>query len=267
VTRVVGALLALLALTGCTGDDETTTESTASTSASPTATPTPVVPSPPPAGPHQACYLLDYDDALADSSTADPLRCREPHTAVTFFVGRLVDPDPGAAQAQVAEQCPRRLASFIGGTTEDRRLTMLRPIWFTPTPEESDAGARWFRCDVVAVAADGKLAELTAGIAGALDRPHGRDQYGMCGTAEPGTPQFDRVVCSRSHTWRAIQVVAFSGTKYPGEAQVRAAGETPCQDAGATVADDALDYRWGYEWPTAEQWDAGQRFGRCWAPD
>lgn len=69
-----------------------------------------------------------------------------------------------------------QLASFIGGTTEDRRLTMLRPIWFTPTPEQSDAGARWFRCDVVAVAADGKLAELTAGIAGALDRPQGRDQ-------------------------------------------------------------------------------------------
>lgn len=104
--RIAGALLALLALTGCTGDDEPTAEPTASTSASPTATPTPVVPSPPPAGPHQACYLLDYDDALADSSTADPLRCREPHTAVTFFVGRLVDPDPGAAQAQVAEQCP-----------------------------------------------------------------------------------------------------------------------------------------------------------------
>ena len=33
------------------------------------------------------------------------------------------------------------------------------------------------------------------------------------------------------------------------------------------MAEDALDYEWGYEWPTAEQWAAGQTYGRCWAPD
>ena len=41
----------------------------------------------------------------------------------------------------------------------------------------------------------------------------------------------------------------------------------PCEDAGREVAEDALDYEWGYEWPTAEQWAAGQTYGRCWAPD
>ncbi len=39
-----------------------------------------------------------------------------------------------------------------------------------------------------------------------------------------------------------------------------------CENAGAAVADDALDYEWGYEWPTKEQWKQGQTFGRCWAP-
>ena len=33
------------------------------------------------------------------------------------------------------------------------------------------------------------------------------------------------------------------------------------------VAEDALDYEWGYEWPTADQWAAGQNYGRCWAPE
>ena len=42
---------------------------------------------------------------------------------------------------------------------------------------------------------------------------------------------------------------------------------TDLVDAGREVADDALDYEWGYEWPTAEQWEAGQDYGRCWAPD
>ena len=53
----------------------------------------------------------------------------------------------------------------------------------------------------------------------------------------------------------------------PRREGVRAAGQGPCEDAGREVAEDALDYEWGYEWPTAEQWEAGQTYGRCWAPD
>ena len=34
----------------------------------------------------------------------------------------------------------------------------------------------------------------------------------------------------------------------------------------SAVAEDALDYEWGYEWPTADQWAARQTYGRCWAP-
>ncbi len=33
------------------------------------------------------------------------------------------------------------------------------------------------------------------------------------------------------------------------------------------MADDALNFQWGYEWPTEKQWDDGQTYGRCWAPD
>ena len=48
---------------------------------------------------------------------------------------------------------------------------------------------------------------------------------------------------------------------YPGEQKVRDAGEAACEDAGRGAADDALDFQWGYEWPTEEQWDAGQTYG------
>ena len=33
------------------------------------------------------------------------------------------------------------------------------------------------------------------------------------------------------------------------------------------LVDDPLSFRFGWEWPTREQWRAGQRHGYCWAPD
>ena len=195
---------------------------------------------------------------------------------MTFFVGQLdtlVDGhllavDSDRVQRQVARECPQRLASFVGGTLEQRRLSMLRAVWFTPTVEESDAGADWFRCDVAAVAGEKELAPLTGRLSGVLATGAGRDRYAMCGTAEPGTAGFRRVICSREGRaeWRALRTVPFRPGTYPGEAQVRSAGEGLCEAAGRAAAGDPLDFRWGYEWPRREQWENGQTYGICWAP-
>ena len=94
----------------------------------------------------------------------------------------------------------------------------------------------------------------------------------MCGTAQRGG-QFTRVLCREDHSWRAISVVdlteqgeqgvdqgndkifvAGRAGGYPGENAVRNAGEDACADAARAIAADALDYEWGYEWPTKEQW-------------
>lgn len=270
MSRLAGALLAVLLLGGCTGDDEPA----GSPTPSPTAAPSSAVP-PPDAPADRACYDLDHDDALSATSSASPVSCSASHTSMTFHVGEvdavvdghLLAIDSEHVQSQVASRCPALLPSFVGGSVEDRRLSMLRSVWFTPSLEDSDAGAQWFRCDVVALAAEGELAQLVGRLAGVLSRPAGRDRYGMCGTASPGSRDFARVICSARHSWRAIQVVPLRGSSYPGEARVREAGQQPCEDAGATVADEPLDYQWGYEWPTREQWDAGQTYGICWAPD
>ena len=55
--------------------------------------------------------------------------------------------------------------------------------------------------------------------------------------------------------------------KYPGEGAVKSAGDDVCAAAARALASDALDYEWGYEWPTKDQWQAGQTYGRCWSPD
>ncbi|WP_395657802.1 septum formation family protein [Nocardioides sp.] len=278
-TVALVAALAALVLTGCSGSDEPS--SAPSPSGSPTspstspASPTSAPATVPPAPLERACYALSYDEAVAPTTSEDRVSCKQPHTAVTYAVGavdalvdgHLLAVDSDRVQAQVASTCPGRFADFVGGTVDDRRLSMLRPVWFTPTVEESDAGATWYRCDAVALATDGKLAPLAGPVEGVLDTEEGQDRYGMCGTAQPGTQDFQRVVCSQEHSWRAIAVVPFPAGDYPGEAKVKEAGQSPCQDAGAAAAADSLDYEWGYEWPTAEQWRDGQTFGRCWAPD
>lgn len=263
MTRLATAVLAVLLLGACTGPDATPTPS--ASSSSPDATPTPAEPVEPPVD--RACYRLTYDDAVAPTAAVRPTSCAKPHTSMTFLVGELdTTVDSQRVQRQVASACPARFGRFVGGTVEQRRLSMLRAVWFTPTVEESDEGANWFRCDVIAVAADGALAPLAGQLAGVLGTGAGRERYAMCGTAEPGTAAFERVICSADHAWRAIEIVPFEVADYPGDGRVRTAGEAPCQEAGRAVADDPLNYRWSYERPTREQWNAGQTYGICWAP-
>jgi hypothetical protein len=278
-TLATVALLALLA--GCSGDDGggpggTPTEPGASTGSSstpsPTATPAPEPPAPPA---EAACYRLTYAAALAPTSSASDVPCAGEHTAQTFHVGRLdqvVDGrllavDARRVQEQVATTCPDLLSDHVGGTEEQQRLSMLRPVWFTPTLKQSDAGADWFRCDAIAVAGESRLLPLTGPLRGVLAYEAGRARYGMCATAQPGTTGFERVACAEPHTWLALRTVPLPGPGYPGAAAAQRAGEAPCRAAGRARAQDSLSFEWGYEWPTEEQWETGQTYGICWAPD
>lgn len=269
VTRTparLGAALAALLLfaAGCTSGGDRPDAAPARTPP-PRATPAPVPQD-------RACHRLTYAQALAPATADVPTPCRATHTSQTYAVGRLstevdghlVAVDSRRVQRQVSRVCPQQLAAFLGGSSERLRLSMLRPVWFTPTVAASDQGADWFRCDVIAVAGERQLAPLTGSLQRALAGPS--DAYGMCGTAQPGTKGFRRVLCREQHSWRALRTIDLAGRAYPGEAAAKAAGQEPCQEAGQGVAKDALDYQWGYEWPTAAQWAAGQTYGICWAP-
>jgi hypothetical protein len=272
--RLVLALVGLVLVAGCTSDPGTPDPSPSPTPSS-TA---PVTAAPPPAAPAvDACYQLSYDEAVARSNTSSAVPCTQKHTSQTYAVGaldlvsggHLLAVDSDAARAQVAQQCPRKLAAYVGLSPEQLRLSMLRAIWFTPSVEEGDAGASWFRCDLVAPEGDSELAALARSLKGTLKDPSAAATFTMCATAQPGSPGFTHVPCRADHTWKAISVVDLPAKKaYPGEKAVRSAGEDgTCADAARETASDALDYQWGYEWPTAEQWAAGQTYGRCWAPD
>jgi hypothetical protein len=278
VTRTLsraGLAASALVLAGCSTpvDDPGAAPSPPATTTS-APTPAPTAPAPPAAPPQGACYQLSYDAALAPTTRGRDVDCAEQHTAQTFHVGRLdrlvggrlLAVDARALQEQVADTCPDLLSDFIGGSEEQQRLSMLRAVWFTPTVAESDAGADWFRCDAVMIARADALQPVTGPLGGTLATEAGRERAGMCGTAEPGTDGFERVACAQPHSWRALRTVALGDGDYPGEGPAQAAGEEPCRAAARAAAPDPLDFQWGYEWPTAEQWTGGQTYGICWAP-
>jgi len=271
----VALALGMLAA-GCSGSTSSTADagpsavlpSSTATSAATSSAPRPT-PRPDPPPPERACYRLGYDDALAPTISKKPVPCTGRHTAVNFYVGTYAENlavDGAAVHRLVSTQCPKRFATFAGGSLEDRRLSLLRTVWFTPTVQQAALGARWYSCVALAIRDSRSLAVLTARVAGALDDADGRAHYGLCATAEPGSAGFEQRICSAPHSWRSLQTVPFPPGHYPGVARVRSAGQTICKDAGHDVASDPLSYRWSYQWPTLAQWRGGQTYGICWAP-
>lgn len=248
----------------------------------PTSTPKPTAaasqPAPPPPRPAPkagACYGLTYTEATTPTNSAEPVPCSASHTSITVHVGQidpivdghLVAVDSREVQAQIAKACPRRLAGWVGGDEKDRRLSRFEVIWFSPSVEESDRGANWFRCDLVALATTDTLAKLPRGDAkGVLDDSDALEQFGLCGTDAPDATDFERVVCARKHSWEAIEAIDFhDDARYLGKGAGHEA-DSDCHDEAVGHSSSSLTVEWSFEWPTREQWDNGQRFGYCWVP-
>lgn len=278
-----GVLLATTLLAGgCSGDPgpgaERQSPTTPARSAPSRAVPSPTSSEPPSPTPERACYRLGFEELPEPTSSADPVDCSDRHNAQTIHVGEFdtvvdghaVSIDSEHARRQLMRECPRQLARFLGGTAEERRLSRFEVVWFSPTLPEADSGAEWFRCDVVALAGNERLFRLEPPprLRGVLDGDDALSTYGLCGTAAPGAADFSRVICGRPHAWRAISTIPLAGGRdYPGQAEVRRAGDEACRDQARNLAEDPLRFRYGWEWPTSAQWDAGQHYGYCWIPD
>lgn len=272
---LITCLVTALVLTGCSGTPPEPAASPApaeSASATPTPTETPTVPPDPGPTPKVGqCHALSFRQAVAVVGRTEPVACPRKHTAQTYFVGRLrletpagntrrVDSD--AAQRRARETCTSRLPRHLGVGPIELRLKMAQAVWFTPSPKHAEAGADWFRCDVVAVAAPRQLLTL----------PRQTKGWGqaaviaMCATAAPGTKAFRRVGCGAPHAWLAVATVDLAGKTLPSPAVITERMESTCREAARSRADDPLDFAWSQESPTKEQWKAGRRYGICWVP-
>jgi hypothetical protein len=264
------ALAAALVLAGCNATPADPAGAPLPSEASAPAS-VPVPPDPGPTPEIGECHALSFRQAVAVVGRTEPVPCRRKHTAQTYFVGRLRLKTPAghtrrvdsaAAQRQARTTCTSLLPRHLGVPPRALRLTMTQSVWFTPGAKRAEAGADWFRCDVVAVASPRKLQPLPRRTKGWGGAP----AVAMCATAAPGTRAFTRVSCSAEHAWLAVATVDITGRKLPKQAAITARMESTCRDAARSRAGDPLDLTWSQESPTEEQWTAGQRYGICWVP-
>jgi hypothetical protein len=201
--------------------------------------------------------------------------CGRPHTTQTFkvgalaalFDGHLLAVDSPAVQARLGNTCLKALPAYVGGDQTTQRLARLGAVWFGPSLDQADAGADWYRCDVIGIRKENALITLPRKMKGALDAPDALDRFGTCGTAAPDAASFERVVCSERHSWRAVDVVDLpASTRYLAK-DAAATGDSACKDVAAKRANGALKYTWSFEWPSRADWAAGQRYGYCWVPE
>ncbi len=258
---------AVLALAGCSGSGTESAGDASPATSTPSATG-----ERPRAG---DCHRLTPRDVLGSADTEPAVDCAEEHTSETVHVGTFEPAAQGkplaltsdAANRAAGQRCRAEAAAYLGTDPQELWITRVEVFWFVPTSEEVEAGADWLRCDAVVLEGERSLMPLPRTMKGALAQTAGLERYGLCGTARPGAKGFARVVCSKPHTWQAISTIGIDGgRRYPGTEAVRAAGEEACQGQARAAQGNALQYDYGWEWPTESQWEAGQRHGYCWAP-
>ncbi|MGI8993898.1 MAG: septum formation family protein [Nocardioidaceae bacterium] len=274
--RLICAVAIVLALlSGCSPSPSATATSDTQTSTStnqPTTPPTTPEPSPPPDT--GTCRDLNFGDINRYSNTTATTPCQRPHTAYTFaattlpkdiaFEGVAIKND--AVQQAAADSCRAKFTPYVGGDAATRALVRLTVTYFLPDQRSFDAGAHWVRCDIIALQAEKILAELPSKLRGALDNQGIVDDFALCSGGEPGTAASVMVTCNQPHAYRAVAALRLGGTEeaYPGEAVTLDDGRRRCEDLikADVGADGGYTFSWTY--PTAADWQAGQRFGYCW---
>ncbi len=158
------------------------------------------------------CRLLTPEDVARPSNGTATVPCGDRHTAQTFQVGELpeelhdLEPDDPALGTHVYGECSSSFAGFLKGDESAVMRSVVSWVWFRPDDASWDAGARWFRCDVIGggeqLTPYRALPKNAKGLLEGLPP----DQWMVCATGrsvQAGT----KVPCSEPHTWRAVTTI------------------------------------------------------------
>jgi hypothetical protein len=256
VVRVVVPLVLLaLGLSGCIGASQ------AKPSAAETAAPDLGV-----------CRLLTPDDVAQPSNDTAPVACDQPHTAETYAVGSFPEQfaqtsyADGSLAAFAYQTCSSKFIQFTGADDSLAMRTILSWAWFRPTQAAWNAGARWYRCDVVGGGDQTRtyvdLPVETKGLL--LGRP--KDEWMVCaqGATVSGAV---KLPCTAKHDWRAVTTIVLGtqGDQYPGDRVVQQRTRDFCSKSVGAWLDYPVDYDFGYSWFHEAEWNAGNRRSVCWA--
>ncbi len=218
------------------------------------------------------CRMLTPDDVAQPTNSTGPVSCDQPHTAQTYAVGSLpaafddASYDDGKEVAFAYRTCTQRFIRFMGADESLAMRTVLSWAWFRPSKSAWDAGARWYRCDVIGggdqIRTFIDLPKTTKGLL--LGRPD--DDWMVCaqGASVSGSV---KVPCSEKHDWRAVTTIVLGSQTdpYPGDRVVQSRTRDFCSKSVGAWLDYPVDYDFGYSWFHAPEWDAGNRRSVCWA--
>lgn len=202
-----------------------------------------------------ACYRLSAADLAASTNSSSPVTCTDPHNAMTMRVA-LFPTDLQVTEPEYAQRvCARHLASTTGLSRSSVQGTVFAAHWFGPDAEQRAAGARWFRCDLVARTEQGtkRLPRSSA----PLFNGTAPDEYVRCVQMRNGsTSDAVYVTCDRPHRYRWAGGFEAAGTRYPGADDLRT---TVTQRCRRFVGSGPF---W-YVHPTKAAWRAGDRTVSC----
>jgi hypothetical protein len=219
-----------------------------------------------------ACRVLSPHDVAQPDNATGPVPCDQPHTAQTYAVGRLPAQfaDASYADGEMAafayRTCSQKFIDFTGADESLAMRTILSWAWFRPSQDAWDAGARWYRCDVIGGGDQTRTyVDLPAETKGLLlGRP--KDEWMVC--AEGATVSGAvKVPCSDTHDWRAVTTIVLGSQSddYPGDRIAQSRTRDFCSKSVGAWLDYPVDYDFGYSWFHEAEWAAGNRRSVCWA--
>jgi hypothetical protein len=218
------------------------------------------------------CRLLTPGDVGQPSNDTQPVPCDERHTAQTYRVGTLpsrfehVSYNDDRLAAWAYHACSSSFIRFTGADESLAMRTILSWAWFRPSRAAWEAGARWYRCDVIGggdqIRTYVDLPRTAKGLL--LGRPD--DEWMVCaqGATVSGSV---KVPCSTKHDWRAVTTIVLGtqGDPYPGDRAVQLRTRDFCSKSVGAWLDYPVDYDFGYSWFHQPEWEAGNRRSVCWA--
>jgi hypothetical protein len=148
----------------------------------------------------------------------------------------------------MVERCKPAWNKLLGRTNAVRDSSAYGLVWFVPTKNQRQHGARWVSCSVV-LRRGADLARLRADTAPLLPAGKLRDRIRRCllGT----TSSTITTQCSAPHGWRATGSFVIKSKKFPGTKAVNRTARNAC----ARLTSARKPYRWTY-W-TKVGWQVG----------
>lgn len=223
---------------------------------------------PPPDG---SCHALTAAALSRPSDSSAAVACTKAHTTLTYLVGTV----PKAAatgyrsqpvSAYVYRTCRAGFLNYLGIDDSLALRVDLSWAWFGPSREGWDAGARWFRCDLVGGASGASTLRPLPTQVRTLFHGVPPDAWLRCRAGADFTTAAP-VPCSAPHNWRAVSAIKLGtpDAAYPGDrfSQVRA--RDYCSDAVIAWLDYPPTYAYGYTVFHRAEWEAGNRRALCWA--